>query len=566
MSTEFNLLLGVHLLSAGALIALLVLVLLSRQEPLALWLGGAFAALLVWNIAYMLELAAFELAAKLIWANMQFIGATLLPVFWLQAMLVATRARPLSRGLAACTYIAAAAVIACIYLDPGQLFRGQPRLDTASAIVFVDADYGPAYYFLWLPFAWGLLIATLGVLGRGCLHWDQQVKARSRLLLVATLVPMAGGALFISGLLPWPNYNPTVASLSLGSIFCTVALLRYRLLALTPLARDTVIEQFADGVIICDADGLLIDVNPAAIGIFPELGHERLGRPLTEVLWARPQMLHAYAALRTTSEKAERPGFEAGIVTVEAHDAAPSVSEAETRSYSLRLTRIRGRRERLVAEAIVLHDVTARMHLQRELQQIAATDGLTGLLSRREVSRRGDQVLAWCRQRGEPVAALLIDLDDFKPVNDKLGHAAGDAVLKAVARCCAEHVRACDLLARYGGDEICALLPGLAADDALIVAERFRAAVSGLSVWHGRTLVRTTVSVGVAVSAGEDGRTLEELISDADINLYRAKREGRDRIIASSAGEGEEAGKDPSSRVPAVASLLEPGLIDHIPD
>jgi diguanylate cyclase (GGDEF)-like protein len=352
---------------------------------------------------------------------------------------------------------------------------------------------------------------------------------------------MVCGALFNSGVLPWPNFNPTVASLSLGSLFCAVALLRYRLLALTPLARDTVIEQFADGVIISDADGLLIDINPAATAIFPELGREQCGRPLTEVLSARPQLLQACATLRATAGSSEPLGFDVGIVTVEPRDALTPASEAETRSYSPRLTLIRGRRGRPLAEAIVLYDVTARTHLERELQRIAATDGLTGLLNRRELSRRGDQALAGCRQRGEPLAVLLVDLDDFKPVNDEFGHAAGDAVLRAVAKSCADHVRACDLLARYGGDEICAALPGLASRDALIVAERFRAAVSGLSVWHGDVLIRTTVSVGVAVGGGGDGRTLEELIGDADANLYRAKRHGRDRIIASPLNNGEEA-------------------------
>jgi len=149
--------------------------------------------------------------------------------------------------------------------------------------------------------------------------------------------------------------------------------------------------------------------------------------------------------------------------------------------------------------------------------------------------------VARCKQRGERLAVLLLDLDEFKPVNDEFGHAAGDAVLKAVGRCIADHVRGCDLLARYGGDEICALLPGLAAADALIVAERIRAAVSGRSVWHGKVLIRTTVSVGVAVGGGEDERTLEELIDDADANLYRAKRDGRDRITASTPSEGGEA-------------------------
>jgi diguanylate cyclase (GGDEF)-like protein len=535
--SQFSLLIAVHVLSSIVLVALLVLVLLNRHEVLAPWLGGAFAALLLWSVTYTLELAAHGLSAKLAWANVQFIGATALPVFWLQAMRVATRSRPLPHWLLAVVWLLAIAIIGCVYADPGGLFRGRPTLEVSGDMVLVAADYGPSYFFIWVPFAWGLLAVSAAVLARGSFHPDPLLRGRSRLLLAATLLPMVAGGLFSAGLSPWPNFNPTIASLSIAAGLCSVALLRHRLLAWAPLARDTVVEQLLDGVIVCNADGLLIDFNPAARAILPELTPEKLGSSLDEVLLRRPEFARAREAAHAVCSQTALATFapegteRADVLepaTLSVVDPAAS-EEAVPRYYSLRIAPVLRKNGRCIAEAFILHDVTHRIQLQSSLQRLAATDELTGLLARRELLDLGEKELIRCNRESQPIAALLIDLDSFKPVNDHLGHAAGDRVLKAVAEACTRQLRTCDLFARYGGDELCILLPGLSLDHALAVAERLRAAVAGLSVWCDATLVRITVSIGVAVST-DHSSTLRSLIETADVGLYQAKRQGGNRV------------------------------------
>src|SRR5262249_7589818 len=137
---------------------------------------------------------------------------------------------------------------------------------------------------------------------------------------------------------------------------------------------------------------------------------------------------------------------------------------------------------------------------------------------------------------GRPLAALMIDLDHFKRVNDELGHPRGDEVLRAVARALAAGLPAKATLARYGGEEFCALLPETARAEAVAAAETLRAPVAGLDV--GRPL---TISIGVAVfpdDAGDDGA----LIGAADRALLAAKRAGRDRVTSS----GSAAPSDPA--------------------
>ena len=178
----------------------------------------------------------------------------------------------------------------------------------------------------------------------------------------------------------------------------------------------------------------------------------------------------------------------------------------------------------------MLHDITESVRLYHEVSRLATTDELTGLLSRRRLLELGAKEAARARRQGRSVAVLVLDLDHFKLVNDLHGHAAGDEVLRALGARCRVELRGFDLLSRYGGDEICAVLPELEEADACAVAERLRAAIAGLAVWYGGALINITVSIGVAAVQAEQETTLEKLIEAADDALYQAKDDGRDRV------------------------------------
>jgi diguanylate cyclase (GGDEF)-like protein len=171
------------------------------------------------------------------------------------------------------------------------------------------------------------------------------------------------------------------------------------------------------------------------------------------------------------------------------------------------------------------------LRLTGALAELATIDGLTGLRNRRSFFELAEREWSRAHRSGAPLSALMVDVDHFKRFNDSLGHAAGDEVLTAVARRCQEELRSIDVFARYGGDELVALLPESSTMHALAVAERLRSAVSGTPVptCAGEVVVR--VSVGVAtVANGDDG--LRGLLSQADVALYQAKKAGRDQVQA----------------------------------
>jgi len=163
------------------------------------------------------------------------------------------------------------------------------------------------------------------------------------------------------------------------------------------------------------------------------------------------------------------------------------------------------------------------------LAGLARSDALTGLANRRAFDEALDREVARAERSGAPLALLALDLDRFKAVNDRYGHAAGDAALVAAAARARAALREGDLLARVGGEELAALLPGAGLEAALEVGERVRAAVASAPIEGPGASFRVTVSVGVAVlAAGESGVALR---ARADDRLYAAKRGGRDRVV-----------------------------------
>jgi diguanylate cyclase (GGDEF)-like protein len=167
------------------------------------------------------------------------------------------------------------------------------------------------------------------------------------------------------------------------------------------------------------------------------------------------------------------------------------------------------------------------LHIYRNA---ASTDELTGLLNRRAFLENALRMSAHQAKRNEPLTVLLFDLDHFKSINDRFGHAIGDEVLRLFAQVARSSMRADDVIARFGGEEFAAIVPAPAVDAAKI-ANRVRAAFETAGVTVSELTIGATVSVGVA-TAEAPVTDISALISRADAALYRAKREGRNRLCS----------------------------------
>ena len=167
-----------------------------------------------------------------------------------------------------------------------------------------------------------------------------------------------------------------------------------------------------------------------------------------------------------------------------------------------------------------------------EIYQLATHDALTELCNRRHFAELADKEIARAMRHGRPLSLCILDVDLFKPINDRHGHIRGDEVLRQVAAVLRRHARSDDVAARIGGEEFALLLPECTAADAAMLADRLREAVASTMFAPGGEAQRITVSIGVAALAPHrDSR--QALMAAADAALYRAKSEGRNRVCVS---------------------------------
>ncbi|WP_437879548.1 GGDEF domain-containing protein [Pseudomonas sp. LRF_L74] len=175
-------------------------------------------------------------------------------------------------------------------------------------------------------------------------------------------------------------------------------------------------------------------------------------------------------------------------------------------------------------------DITEKKQMQGELHRLATTDVMTGVSNRRHFFDGANAEFEHARSSGKPLTFLLLDVDDFKKINDRYGHQIGDRVLQRIAHCGSYVLRRDDLFGRIGGEEFAAIFPNCGAEQARMVAERLQREVQRLSFpMDGQEPFHVTISQGLACLGPDDD--LDDLYSRADEAMYEAKRSGKDCIV-----------------------------------
>lgn len=284
------------------------------------------------------------------------------------------------------------------------------------------------------------------------------------------------------------------------------------------LVSQRVFDATAEGIVVTDPLGRIINVNPAFERITGYTAAEAIGR--------RPKLLssgiHDAAFYRAMFDSLATKKSWEGEITNRRKDGTLFVERAV-------ISAIERADGVLFGYVMLLSDVTERRHQEEELWHRANFDQLTGLPNRTLLADRIGQALGQSRRHGLMVGLLFADLDCFKPVNDRWGHAAGDELLKQVAERLCATVRSEDTVARLGGDEFVVLLPGIAsADDAVTVARKLLDRLR--EPFHiSPGVASVSACIGVAMSA-DGAMEAGELLRRADAAMYQGKVAGRSRV------------------------------------
>jgi diguanylate cyclase (GGDEF)-like protein/PAS domain S-box-containing protein len=366
------------------------------------------------------------------------------------------------------------------------------------------------------------------------LYWRRPVArqetavALSRLQAISPLPYFAVATtyvlLLVVALRPWTD---PISGLAVGALLVTVLVVARQLLTVRENVRllaehaqrqnearfRSLVQHSSDVIIVTRADGTVRFVSPSATRVFGYEPSEMLRHTVSELL--HPDDRERAATFFRNA--AQAPGV-TGPVEWRFRQSDGSWLHAEILATNLlHDTTVRG---------VVLNtrDVSERRRLEEQLTHQAFHDPLTGLANRALFRDRVSHALALAHRRGTPVTVLFLDLDDFKTVNDSLGHAEGDRLLIAAAERFLACARTADTVARLGGDEFAILIEGTDGQEGL--PERLTAAMSHPFSVSGNQ-VRVTASIGVATASPED--RADDLLRNADMAMYAAKRHGKGR-------------------------------------
>lgn len=287
----------------------------------------------------------------------------------------------------------------------------------------------------------------------------------------------------------------------------------------------SLVTMCPDGIIAVDRQGVIILFNQAAEQLTGLKACEVIGRLAITEVYRSPQMARDIKR-KLHSPEMGGPGRLEGLEV--------EVKNRQGQLVPIRLSALLLSEDgREVGSVGFFHDLTRQRALENELRRLSVTDGLTGLANRRHFHNMLSTEVARSQRYGRPLSLICLDLDHFKPFNDNFGHQEGDTILRLVADCARNHLRAQDHAFRFGGDEFMLLLVETPRQDGLAAAERFRCffntrwpqALAGPS----KQLKPVTLSLGVAQYVA--GEHVESLIMRADLAMYEAKRAGGDRVI-----------------------------------
>lgn len=505
----FGLVITLLILSGTIMLVLSATAFQRRSSMVARWFAVTMLCAAIWNFGFAAEVISPTLEGKIFWANIQFFGIVFLPLACLALTMYVTgqprrilRIIPILGGVPIIT-------ILMVWINPNHLFRLNPTINDANVPfpVLVN-DYGTYFYAIHAPYNYLLFFAALYLLMRS---WKQipAIYRRQRVvLIISLLLPLLMDTLYVMGITPIPAFNLTSTLFTVSGLLLGINILKLHFLDILPLAYEAAITDMDVGVIVLDIAGRVSHLNPVAEKITGVSCDQAIGKGSQE---AFPALLPVW----TSGEK-----------------CVEIVIKQEDEEYTYRVARseISQQRKKPVGYVVTLVDITERARLHQQVEILSITDPLTEALNRRALMRYGEQEIRRAHRYQRHLSLILLDIDNFKEINDAFGHQSGDDVLKALVKAIRTVIRSTDYIFRYGGDEFIVMLPETEASEALKTVNRIRDKLDHLLIGEeSGGPWRVQISVGITGISADDN--LEDMLKRADQALYQAKAAHRTHTV-----------------------------------
>lgn len=467
----------------------------------------------IYLFGYLLEINSYSLAQMIFWNQIQYIGIPFYPAFGLILALVYTKTlTPINKWVVYTIFtIPLLTFIIRLTNSYHNFYYTFFQLKTTSGFSFLALGKG-TWYLIYCGYLTLTFILTTFCYIRNYSKNVSNHTASYKIMILSSLIPFLGLTLIL--------INPGNLGIDYVALFLPTSLLllllslfKYDFLELKTLAREVLFEQSTDAMILIDNSNSLMDYNSAAKTLFNNLVPSKKGLSIEEVLKEETTFLEA---LKTENKKDLKLYNENGYGYFES-----------------KIVSIKDKHGNKAGKLITLINITERKQDHEKLNILATTDPLTGLYNRRKFFKLAKFEMKCSEASGTPLSVLLIDLDHFKKINDSMGHAAGDSVLKHLGIELKNFFSKTDIIGRLGGEEFAVLLPNTNLNDAEKIVEKFRNKLRNSPALYEDNFISFTFSCGVS-TYNKNFKNFDEIFKLADEGLYQSKANGRNKTTIKS--------------------------------
>lgn len=462
------------------------------------------------------------------WVDLTYLAVVLLPITLLTFTLQFTgRGRfltPLVLGLLA---IVPVLTLILLWTDPahGLFFAGKRVV--GQGVIF---DGGIGFYAN-LVYGYGLILVSIVLLVQAYVKAKGLYRSQIAALLAGLSIPILTNILSLLGQSPFPNLDLTPITFTLTGIIFAYALYRLGLLDIVPIARDALVEQMSDGLVVLDAQDRVVDLNPAAHSLLGLSQGVPIGQRAADLFAPWPDLHQRYARALSVNQEVQLPGSPFRTIDLRIAPLYDQSGEFEGRLIILRdvSQRVEAERQLRAVNDRLTQQLQQIEALQAQLREQSIRDPLTGVFNRRYLEESLRRELANAKRKKESLSVVMLDIDQFKSFNDVYGHAAGDTVLRTLSAILLESTRASDIVCRYGGDEFVIMLPGTTAEVARKRIDECRLRFAQTPFEFNGQRLHSSISAGIT-SFPSNGDTDATLLEAADQALYQAKQRGKNTV------------------------------------
>lgn len=477
----------------------------------------AFSAMVfcisVYLFGYLMIINSNNLQEMIFWNQIQYLGLPFISVLWLTVALLYTKTVYSLKTRMTLLLFSVPVITFFMRLTNHwhHLFytKWEVRQFLGHYSLYMERGF---WYYVNISYTILCLVLTVIIYFLGYLK-NKAGYTRSHFLvfLFASLLPLIGIVLVIFAFAEWSiDYSALIMPVSL--LIISYGIIKYDFLEIKTLARETIFENNFAGMVVLGPGKRIIDYNKAAEKFFEAINISLNNYPIERILEREPKLLEIFES--------------------ETSRDFSSVIDGEKRFFEIDAVPLGDPHDGNTRMLKSIRDITEERRIQEKLEFLATTDSLSGLYNRAEFMNLAQREFARVKRNNGEMSLLIMDVDNFKFINDTFGHAAGDEMIREIGNIIRTAFRKTDIAGRIGGEEFAVVLKNASLEEAKRVAEQFREIVAGKKVAYGEQEISFTVSIGLAAIRGnsDDIKNIEAILKMADDALYKAKAKGRNCV------------------------------------